>query len=123
MDDDIKREEAIVADYIKAHPWPSYKTMSKRLAKHASLWAEYGEPNHMALKLCYENIHDKEVCRKAGEFIAKRGGFQAMQANFYAFSCFGPFGESPDLVIRCQGNYLQHQWNHIKDDTGHEWLS
>ena len=123
MEDELAAEQALVTAYIKTHPWPSYAEMSKRMKKHFDLTAEYGEANHMALKLCYENIYDKAICRRAGEFIAKRGGFQAMRGNYYAFKIFGPFGESTNLVIRSTGSLLEHQWNHIKDDDGHEWLS
>lgn len=116
----IAAEQQLIRDYIKTHPWPSYKAMCKRLEKRVELWAEYGEPNHMALKLCYENILDKEVCRKAGEFIAKRGGLETMRANYYAFSCFGPFSESSNRAVSYAGNLLEHRWDGISAD-GHTW--
>jgi hypothetical protein len=73
--------------------------------------------------MCYENILDKEACRKAGQYIADRGGFQAMRANFYTFSCFGPFAESDNLVIRCMGRLLEHRWDGITDSSGQVWRS
>lgn len=119
----IAAEEALVNAYITAHPWPSNKTMLKRLEKHIELWAEYGEWNHAALRICYENIHDKEACRKAGQAIANRGGLQALRANFYAFSGFGPFAESDNPVVRYMGRLLEHRWDGIADKSGNVWRS
>ncbi len=119
----IAAEEELVRNYIKTHPWPSYKTMLKRVEKRMELWAEYGEPNHAALKICYDNIFDKEACRKAGQAIADRGGFQAMFANFYAFSGFGPFAESDNPVVRYMGRLLEHRWDGITDKSGKVWRS
>jgi hypothetical protein len=116
----IAAEQQLIRDYIKAHPWPSYKAMAKRLEKHVELWAEYGEANHMALKLCYENIFDKDICKSAGVSIAMRGGFQAMRANYYAFSCFGPFSASSNRLINCTGTLLEHRWDGI-EASGHTW--
>jgi hypothetical protein len=94
--------------------------MSKRLKKHIELYAEYGEFNHEMLALCYENILNKDACHRFGMMIAKRGGLQALQANFYAFKCFGAFAESSNSVIRSVGSLLEQHWNGIESD-GQIW--
>jgi hypothetical protein len=109
----IAAEQKKITDFIKANPWPSYKVMLKRLEKRVEWWAEYGEFNHAALKLCYENMLDKDTCFKAGESIAKRGGLQALQANFYAIKLYGPTASSADMVIASGPSLIEYHWNGI----------
>ena len=47
--------------------------------------AEYGEYNHEYLKIIWENRNDDTIIKTCGENINERGGFTALQANYYAF--------------------------------------
>ena len=121
----IAAENKKMADFIAANPWPSYKEMQKRILKSCSLpiCAEYGEFNHQAMKLCYENMLDKAVCFKVGESIAARGGLHALQANFYALKLYGPTASSKDMVIAYIPRLLEHYWDGITDKVGQVWRS
>jgi hypothetical protein len=121
-DEELAAEQKMITDYIAANPWPSYAEMSKRIMNHFDLYAEYGEMNHMALKVCYENILDKKICFAAGKSIAKRGGLEALRCNYYAFKCFGPFSQAASLQVRYCGCLLEHNWDGIESD-GHIWRS
>ena len=50
-----------------------------------SMDAEYGEYNHEYLKIIWENRNDDTIIKTCGENINQRGGFTALQANYYAF--------------------------------------
>ena len=47
------------------------------------LWSEYGEENHECTETIWCNIAHRGVIERMGEKINKRGGFQAIQANYY----------------------------------------
>ena len=66
--------------------YPSYDYVSNELMKFdMKLDAEYGEYNHEYLKIIWENIDDENIIKTCGENINQRGGFTALQANYYAF--------------------------------------
>ena len=66
--------------------YPSYDYVSNELIKFdMTLDAEYGEYNHEYLKIIWENIDDENIIKTCGENINQRGGFTALQANYYAF--------------------------------------
>ena len=77
--------------------YPSYEYVSNELIKFGaenrdycesmniySIDAEYGEYNHEYLKIIWENIDDEIIIKTCGENINQRGGFTALQANYYA---------------------------------------
>ena len=117
-----KAEDRKMRAWVSTHPWPSYESIQKRLLKdkRIDLWAEYGEFNHMALKLCYESFMDIDVCRKAGESIAARGGLDAMRGNYYVFSGYGPFADTDDVAVFYSGRQLEFLWEGIRAG-GHIW--
>ena len=108
-----QEEDIAIEAFVKAHPFPSHKEMLKRMKKDMMVWAEYGGPNHDAMKECYENMTNKEACAKAGQRIYERGGHQAMEMNYYALLKYGPFRESDDFVIRNAPTFLQWAWDGI----------
>ena len=65
-------------NFIKEHPYPDYDLVSKQLIlqkrKDLEQYAEYGEINHDLLKEICENIFDKDIVKRNGEMIYKRGG-------------------------------------------------
>ncbi len=80
---EIERVIDITA-FIKTHPFPSYEVVENLLKSDMSLWSEYGELNHHHVEIIYNNIDDIEKVNKAAKAIARRGGFVALQANFYS---------------------------------------
>ena len=66
--------------------YPSYKYVSNELMKFdMTIGAEYGEFNHEYLKIVWENMNDETIIKTCGENINHRGGFTALQTNYYAF--------------------------------------
>ncbi len=106
-------EDAAIQAYVKTHPFPSHAEMLKRMKKDPEVWAEYGRPNHDAMKECYEHIVDTEVCKAAGQRIYARGGMQAMQMNYMALLKYAPFRDSSDPVLRNAPTYLNFAWSGI----------
>ena len=74
------------------------------------MWAaELCPNNHVLLKRIFDCRMDKTVVRKVGEEINKRGGMQAMVANFYIYCHF--VGERLKDM-----NVVQKQWNKLHFD-------
>ena len=73
--------------FFRNNQYPTYDEVNNLLIESGSieLMSEYGQLNHRLLKLIWDNIDDKEVIINAGKSIDKRGGFTAMQGNFYTF--------------------------------------
>ena len=66
--------------------YPSYEFVSNELMKFdMTIGTEYGKCNHEYLKIIWENINDETIIKTCGENINQRGGFTALQANYYAF--------------------------------------
>ena len=66
--------------------YPSYDYVSNELMKcDMKFDAEYGRYNHEYLKTIWEHIDDENIVKTCGENINQRGGFTALQANYYAF--------------------------------------
>ena len=78
--------------------YPSYEFVSNELITFSAenrdycesinifnIDAEYGEYNHEYLKMIWDNINDDTIIKTCGENINQRGGFTALQANYYAF--------------------------------------
>jgi len=73
----------MVMDAISLRPYPSYESWIKRLESRLDLYAEYGKANHVLCKIIYDNCTDEERVVDAGKRIYRRGGFQALQCNYY----------------------------------------
>jgi len=88
----IRRERYL--KFIEKHPYPSFKGMQKVFDAYnehepmsgTKINAEYGEFNHECMKKIYYNLFDKDLVRKMGDNVGERGGFRAMEANYYALS-------------------------------------
>jgi hypothetical protein len=81
-----------IKQFSKLYCYPSYEEVEQILndnikhhAEYIDYLAEYGQVNHDCLKTIWENYDNKELIRKQGKIINDRGGFTAMQSNFYTF--------------------------------------
>ena len=97
---EIKKEKEKQEDILKAkkfienNPYPKYDKVINIMKNDGILkndfmdmFSEYGTPNHEWMKEIYENILDKNIVRKNGEMIYKRGNLFTMQMNYYTFIC------------------------------------
>jgi hypothetical protein len=123
----MQQENARVDAFVAAHPWPSYADMCSKMSGYMAdgthppelrravfEWsAEYGEINHALCKEIYENIHDAARCKRVGQRIFDRGGFTALQANFYIVRNFAPTRFSDDHAVRTSSAALQHHFDGI----------
>jgi hypothetical protein len=107
--DAIAAEEAMIKEWTDKTPFPTYKEMMRRIVKSndPDWYAEYGEYNHQALKICYESYMDKAMTRKMAQSIVNRGGLQALSSNCGVFKYLGPYAASDNLVVRCNGSWLE----------------
>ena len=80
-------------EFIKTSPYPSYEEMCERIlhSNFSIKSSEYGNIQHKACKIIYENFTDRYTVRKMGEKINKHGGFKSLQACFYIMLHFSPF--------------------------------
>lgn len=79
---EMKPEPNVCNDF----KYPSYDYVSNELMKFdISIDAGYGEYNHEYLKTIWENIDDGTIIKTCEENINQRGGFTALQANYYSF--------------------------------------
>lgn len=110
----VQEEKDAIVSFVSANPYPSYTEMMNRLESFPELYAEYGEYNHMAMKTCYENLTNKEVCKRVGEHIYNRGGIQAMRSNYYVLKILSPLAMSTDIVVKCAArDYVECAWDGI----------
>ena len=77
--------EEQIQKYVCNHPFDSYEKIIKMFDdnNNIQLYAEYGELNHMMIKTIYENPFDEAVILESAKKIYDRGGFTALQANYY----------------------------------------
>ena len=76
-------EQKKVMDAVSSRTYPSYESWIERLKSQHDLYAEYGKANHVLCKIIYDNCTDEERVVDAGKRIHQRGGFQALQCNYY----------------------------------------
>ena len=112
---EIQKENKLIREYIKTHPFPSYDVMRKAILKQNEIdWlAEFGEYNYNCLKICYENILDDAICKKMGQLIHARGGFTAMQENYETFKYLSPLAQSLNIAIRTAYKCLEYSWEGV----------
>jgi Tol biopolymer transport system component len=105
--------EEIVNEYVLNNKYPSYDEITKLLLenKRLDLFSEYGEYNHELCKEIYENINDEKIVVKNGKLIYKRGGFTALQANFYIISSI--FLKSDNIIINSQPRCLEYTFQKV----------
>ena len=102
-EEELKRYRERLLNFIKESPYPDYKFVSNDLLikqeKSLEQYAEYGEIHHDLSKELYENIFDKQLVRKHGEMIHKRGGMRALQQNYYSLlTVLGPRNHFKDIA-------------------------
>ena len=103
-------EKQMILDYLDKNPAPTYAEVHDEavaaatnprtaeyipgIAMEIQMWlAEYGDWNHETCCEIRKNLHDYAKCKELGKMIHDRGGFTALQANFYIlknFVCKGP---------------------------------
>ena len=82
-----------LVDALYAEPFPTHEALEHFVLHELTtpdlptlMWnAELGEINHAHLQRIFDSRMDPTVVKEVGEAINERGGFQAMQANFYIY--------------------------------------
>ena len=69
-------------------PWhgltyPSYDEIEDLISTCFDLNAEHSVENYLCTQEIFTHYDDETIVRTMGEQINERGGFQALQANFY----------------------------------------
>ena len=116
--DCIVCERKQMQDWISTHPFPTYLDMcdiirQKFPKKYIELIAEYGEYNHMSLKVIYDSNIDEKISIKIGNSIHSKGGMATMVANNIIFKYCTPLSDAPYLTLRAQPCILQAYWSGI----------
>ena len=70
-------------EYTMDLTYPSYETVEELIKYDFELSSEYNEVNHLCMLTIFNNYDNKEIVKNMGENINERGGFQALQSNFY----------------------------------------
>ena len=63
--------------------YPTYDKVEGLIQCDFYLSSENNEISYESMKKIFNNYNNKETVKKMGEQINERGGFQALQANFY----------------------------------------
>ena len=63
--------------------YPTYDKVEGLIQSSFNLSSENSEINYESMKNIFNNYDNKETVKIMGEQINERGGFQALQANFY----------------------------------------
>ena len=71
-------------DFLATNKYPKFKVVNKIIGDDIMMMAEYGEFNHEMLNEIWNNFSDKDLIKRLGHKINNRGGFQAMEQNYYA---------------------------------------
>jgi len=104
-------------EFIKENPYPSYEFIIDILSKkYLDLYVEYGEINHHYCKKIYENCYDDELVINIGKLIHKKGGFTALQANYYVMYFFCPFMKSSNNEIKFYASSFQYIFEKVTDE-------
>ena len=93
--DALAREQQEVRDYLAENPCMTYDEVNAEMLRYCvtqpavmSWMAEFGEWNYEHCKTMREHILDYNVSKEIGQKIYDRGGFNALQANFYVMKNF-----------------------------------
>ena len=79
----VDKEIEITMEVLLRYEYPDYEDVEEMIENMIELWAEYGEENHECMETIWNNIVDRDAIERMGEEINRRGGFVAMQANYY----------------------------------------
>ena len=63
--------------------YPTYDKVEELIQSDFYLSSENSEMNYESMKNIFNNYDNQETVKLMGEQINERGGFQALQANFY----------------------------------------
>ena len=134
-----KKEQDFIQEFCGKYAFPdyneivelAYKVAEQRKDMTAAImfsWLpEYGELNHQWCKEMYESGFDKEVCKKMGENIYKRGGMDALRGNFYMMCWFSPCGWNVGLYEndRCRQDVIRYAPKQLNGHWGGigEWIA
>lgn len=114
-----KSEIKIMKEFISKNPYPSYDEIESIILslepKEFAMfcYSEYGYENHKDCKEIYENMTDMKICRKIGQRINDRGGFTAMQANYYVLKMCTPTFKSNSFVVKTFPSVIQSYFDGI----------
>ena len=70
-------------EYMMDLTYPTYDKVEQLIESNFCLSSENSEMNYECMKNIFNNYNNKETVKRMGEQINERGGFQALQANFY----------------------------------------
>ena len=96
-EDPLLREQQQVRDYLRDNQPPTYLELETEMLSHqgqpwwhnVQAWmCEFGVWNYDKCIEIRANILDRDVCKAIGQEIHDRGGFTAMQANYYIMKNF-----------------------------------
>ena len=79
----VDEEIQITMEVLRRYEYPDHEEVEEMIENMIELWADYGEENHECMETIWNNIVDRDLIQTMGEKINKRGGFQAMQANYH----------------------------------------
>jgi len=114
--DIIETENDIIKSFVTSTPYPSYQEMMDYLKNNIELECEYGEINHNLCKTIYENPTNEELIIEVGKKIYKRGGIQALYANYTILKYFSPYWRSTNIVIKSQGSMIGHFFQSVTEE-------
>jgi hypothetical protein len=124
----VLEERKNLAAFVMFNPFPSYREVTSGMddflagnrldtetCKSVLDWkSEYGTENHCLCKSIYDDFSNPvsrlSTARLAGERINDRGGFQAMQGNFYTMINFIEFPHFAKCVFKRK---LELNWDGI----------
>ncbi len=81
--------------------------------KYIELIAEYGEYNHISLKVIYDSNIDEKISIQIGNSINSKGGMETMVVNNIIFKYCTPLSDAPSFTLRAQPCILQSYWSGI----------
>ena len=79
----VEKEIEIMQEVLERNVYPDHEDVVEPIADVFDWAAEYGEENHECMEAIWCNNTDRDLIERMGEKINNRGGFQAMQANYY----------------------------------------
>ena len=79
----VDKEIEITKEVLNRHVYPEYEDVVKIIQNNMELFSEYGRENHWCMYYIWDFHFEHDDIKKMGEETTKRGGFQAMQANYY----------------------------------------
>ena len=118
-----EEEMKYTTDFLATTVYPEFEDVNKIIGNDITLIAEYGEFNHEVLSSIWNNLGDKDLITLLGKKINKRGGFQALQANFYTLlavlrqklKCAKLDNECEMVIWYCIKSEVSRSWDGVGD--------